>query len=314
MPRIQFTKDVAGTLVFYAPEGIPDGAASLTIYTSGDATLTGETWPYSATLTSASTTLSAAASRYAENISATDGSAFVARTQRYMISDGGQIQEITISRKSSNTLYLDQPLAAAVANGATLASHRYTYSLSTTQTATLRRRLRAVWSYAVGGVSYSHTQYFSIVREPFDIYLTEEDIEEHDLEFGQYVDDSGAWRKLIEGAHNDVERMLRAKQLSPDLIRDRDALRDAVIFGVLSKIYQKQPERAAAWGAKVEQAITNAIDARTWYDADDDHDGGDEQSNVIYDTSGNALGTLDSEGRLEPVDELGVPVKYARVG
>lgn len=313
MPRIQFQQSAAGTLEFYAPEGIPDGAASLTIYTGGDSTLSGETWPLSVSLTSASTTVNGAASQYAQSLTLDDASAFVARTQRYLIDDGGALQEITVSRKSGDTIYLDHELREGVADGATVASHRYSYTLSSAQTTTKRRRLRAVWSYDVDSVTYTHTQYFSIVGEPFSIDVTEEDIARHDLDFEQYADGDGAWRKLVGGAHDDVERCLRAKSLAPDLLRDRDALRDAVIFGVLSKIYQRQPDRSELWRGRMERALTDAVEARAWYDEDDDHQGGDEDSSIIYDTDGNILGTLNGD-TLETATELGVPANYMRVG
>lgn len=316
MPRLQYTKGVAGTLEFYAPEGIPDSSASLTIYTSGTSELTGS-WPATVTLTSATTTLSSAASRYAESVAVVDGSSFVVG-QRYTINDNGQLLEVRISRIDSNTLYLDQPLSFDVASGATIASHRYTYSLTTTHTANLRRRLRAVWSYDVDSIAHAHHQYFSIVNEPFTISLSEEEIEAHDLAFGEYADPNGAWKKLIGGAHDEIERMLRSRQLSPDLIRDRDGLKDALIFCFLSKFYGSAPgqrERADMWLERCVNTVAQVIESRAWYDVDDDHDGGNEDSDMIYDINGTALGTLDDDGRLDTSgSELGAPVSYARVG
>lgn len=317
MPRLQYTKGVAGSLVLYAPEGIPDADATLTIYTSGNSTLAGSSWPVTVSLSTATTTLSALAAQYAESLALTDATNFAAG-ERYYINDGGQLLEVKASRKSSNTLYLDQPLSFGVASGATIASHKLAFALSTTHTATLRRRLRAVWSYEVDGVAYSHQQYFSVVNEPFELAITEEDIEGHDLAFGEYTDDRGAWRKLIDGAHDEVERMLRARQLSPDLIRDRDGLRDALIFCLLGKWYMGAPgqrERAEMWQTKAERAIAQVIEARGWYDVDDDHQGGSETGQMIYDAAGAELGVVGADGVLtNQANELGLPVSYARVG
>lgn len=317
MPRLQFTKDVASTLAFYAPEGIPDGAATVTIYTGGDGELEGDTWPATVALGSASTTTTAAATQQSETLPVGDASAFSAGG-RYWINDSGQRVEVEVRKKSGSTLYLTQPLPFTVSSGATIASGRYAYSLSATQTATLRRRLRAVWSYEVDSEAVSHTQYFSVVREPFDISLTEDDIEAHDHNFGEYAGSRGQWRRLIEGAHHDVERALRRKQLTPDLVKDRDGLKDALIFYLLSKFYRSLPgqlERAEAWRISGDRAIEDVFDARTWYDADDDNTVSDGGVSVAYDSDGNPIYISDDvSGELSGASELGTPAAYMKVG
>ena len=323
MPRIQYTKDVASTLEFYAPEGVPDSSATLTIY-EGTSAVGGETWPYTVSLSSATTTLTAGADRHADELTVADESNFVA-DQRYFIEYLGQRLEVVVRKIDTNKLYLDQPLSDAIPSGATIASHRLTYSLSASQNANLRRRYRAVWSYAVDGVNRTHQQYYSVVREPFNIDLTEEDIEEHDFSFGEYTDNRGAWKKLTEGAHKDVERKLRALQLSPDLIRDRDGLKDALIFCVLSKFYGSIPgqvERAEMYATKAQDAIKDVSDARTWYDVDDDHNAGSDgvstsegEGGQVIDSDGNVRTYLD-DGCItySSASELGTPAKYMKVG
>lgn len=323
MPRIQFTKDIAGVLEFYAPEGVPDSAATLTIYTSASGELEGESWPATVTLSTATTTTTATANIHTDSLTVADESNFVV-DERAMINFEGQRLEVVVRAKSSLTLELDQELSSTIVSGATVASHRLTYALTAAQNATLRRRLRAVWSYEVDSVPRTHQQYFSVVREPFNIALTEEDIESHDFAFGEYADRRGAWKKLIHGSHNDVERMLRALQLSPDLVRDRDSLKDALIFSLLSKFYGSTPgqmERSEKWKSDCQQAVRDMSEARTWYDVDDDHDAGADGVSTSEGHGGAIVGA-DGISRTYYDDcrfsyshsELGPPVKYMPVG
>lgn len=321
MPRTQIRYEQGGTIEVYPPEGRPDSAASLTIYVSGSSELSG-TWPATVSLDSASTTTDAAASQHTTQLSVVDASSFVARRRRYWLeTTDGRTAEVVLDRvdTSSNDLYLDQPLRFGVASGSTISGHRLAYTLSSSQAGTLRRRLRAEWSYDVDGETYYLTTYLDVVREPWDLSrISESDIEIHDSSWGEYADSQGRWRDLVVGAADDVERMLRAEQVYPDLVRDREGLEAAVIYRVLAKRYAQTPsllERAEHYAKAAEQAVADVLEARTWYDVDEDHVGGDGRAIRGYTVDGDPIYEDGDEiGGDELEDELGMPAAYMRVG
>jgi len=313
MPRTQLIHNQAGTLEFYVPQGVPS-AATLTLYTEGDATFSGETWPLDVAPSASTTTDAQLAenSGYALSVASVVG--FV-RTQRYMVVlPTGEPKEIRLRGidTSSSDLVLDELLDFAIPSGSTVASHRLTYTLNASQTATKRRRCRAVWSYTVDGVAHVHQEFFDIVREPFVIPITEEDIEKHDASFGENAGDAQRWKKLIPGAHDEIERKLRAMQIDPDEIRDRDAIKDALIFSILAKASMKQPLVSKGWKDMRDEALKDFQEARSWIDSDDDGrvDGvdtdNDHSDGIFYDN--------DRDPWSQGGSELGTPVKYMRVG
>jgi hypothetical protein len=270
---IQFLYNIASTLEFYAPEGIPDGNASLTVYTSGSGELDG-TWPQTVTLDGATTTTTAAGELGDTSIPVASIANFKTGRKYWVKNITGELHQIRLRGLAGSNLYLDQPLSFTFEGGSTVASARYAFDLTAAQNGTLRRRLRAVWSYDVDSVTVYLQQYYSVVREPFQLDITEEDIERHDPAFGEYADSLNNWTKLVHGAHDDIERKLRARQLCPDLLRDRDGLRDALIFQLLGKYYLSIPGqdmRSRAWLKMADLAIDDVLKARSWYDADDDH-------------------------------------------
>ena len=326
MPRIQFHEDVAAALEWYVPEehGQPSGAAALTIYTSGSSELTGS-WPASVSLDAAAGTAQSAASAGAQSLTVDTGEAATFTVGRTYLATStlGQIVQLKIKGvdTSAETLYLEQPLAFALAAGSTLAGHRYAYSLTTTHTATRRRRVRARWTYTAASVTRTADQYFDIVREPFDLHIRESDLEEHDPYWGEYAGGSGRWRSLLSGALGDLERALSAHQLYPDLLRDREMARDALCFAVLSKWHKAagRVDLAASWREDFDRAVADLVKAKVWYDADDDHvvdvDGIATEETATGTTAAPPMvwigGVATAVGG---EDELGVPASYARVG
>lgn len=318
MPRIQFTVDLASTLEFYPPEGRPDASATLNIYTSGDSPLTG-TFPATVALDSVNTTTTAAAAQRATELSLTSGTGIVAG-RRYSIKlASGQRIEVVARGVDGTTMYLDQPLSVAVGSGDTVQGHRLAYSLSAEQNGDQRRRVRASWSYDVDGDTYAWQQYYSVVREPFLIPVTESDIELHDHTFGAYVDRFGSWKRLIPGAHDIVAEMIEAEEMYPDLIKDRDGLKTAIIYCILAMFYRTSPgqsDKADAMMTQCERAVSRVLSARTWYDRDDDQViDGDPVIVTLADGSQVTVISDDSGYReIGRDDELGLPASYLRVG
>jgi hypothetical protein len=321
MPRTQFTLDVAGTLEFYPPEGRPDSSATLNIYTGGDSLLTG-TFPATVALDSVSTTINASASKGATAVSLASGTGVVVG-RRYIIKTAkGQRVEVVARGIDGTTLSLDQRLSVAVESGDAFDGHRLAYSLSAAQNGELRRRLRAVWSYDVDGEAQDWQTYYSVVREPFRIPLSESDIETRSHNFGEYTDRFASWRRLIPGAHDEIAEMLIVEQHDPDLIRDRDGLKTAIIYCLLSLFFESIPGefvRADRMMTRCEKAVSRVIKGKTWYD--EDHDqvvDGEPQTVTLADGSQVVVMSSDGDdGDLREIggrDELGLQASYMRVG
>jgi hypothetical protein len=314
---IQFVYNVAGTLEFYCPEGVPSGTASLRVYKTGDSAISG-TWPQTVAASTANTTTSASASEGGMSLTLTSATGFSAGERYWVQTTTGQRFEIKAVgiAVSTKILYLDQPLRVAVPSGSAIASAKYTYTLTSAQNGELWRRYRAVWSYTVSGVARTATQYYSVVREPFNILISEEDLEKHDPVIGEYLDRYNAWSKLIPGAHEDIERMLAARQLYPDLIRDRDGLKHALIFRILGKFHisiSGQESRGERWLKMSEQAIEDVLKSRAWYDADDDHTVSEAGRTTVVLPDGTVTYYYDDDAGCAG-DELIPPAGYARVG
>lgn len=313
MARTQITHNQPFTLEYYCPEGAPS-SATLTLYTSGDATFSGETWPLSLTLGASTLTNQELARKGGVNLSVVSTAEFAAR-ERYMLDlPNGVRREIRLEGvdTSAGDLVLDGQPSFVIPVGSAIASHRLAYTLSTSQTATKRRYCRAVWAYTVDGRTYVKQTFFDIVRQPFVIDVTEEDIEAHDKDFGDSVGQNQRWKKLLVGAHNDIQRMLFGLQIDPDEIRDREAIKDALIFCLLSKMAMPNVALADAWKERCQVALKDFQAARSWIDTDDDGrvDG--------VDTDNDHSDGIFSDNNRDPWSqggsELGTPVKYMRVG
>lgn len=323
MPRIQFAQNTAATLELFVPtsHGQPSGNATLTIYTSGESELTG-TFPASVALDAASGVVQANASEAAQTLTLDTGEAASFSPRRsYMASS--TLGELLLVRPkgvdtSGDVLHLEQPLAHALNASSTVQGHRYAYTLSLSQTATRRRHLRATWNYTAGGIAHTEHQYFDVVRWPFRLTVTEEDLEKHDPYFGEYAGSSKRWEKLIDGAHDDLERALRARQIYPDLLKDRESAKDALCYRILWKFYAADhPERADGFGKAYKGALSEIEQARDFYDANDDNVVSGSQGAALYDSEGNLLGyENDSVGEVGggSPSELGLPSHYLRVG
>jgi hypothetical protein len=277
MARIQFRKDTAGTLEFYPPEGRPDSNASLDVY-KGQAVWGEGTWPATITLPPFSQNLTATASAGDTEVTVGSTSGLV-RGHRFMLKNAfAQQEEVTVDGFDATTIKLVDPIQYDQTTSSTIKAHRLTQALTSGNTANRERNLRALWSYTVDSVDYVTEQYFDIVRQPFEIKITERDLEAFG---GAQLIGTLPREQLnayIEGGHRTLEMMLRGDQIEPDLVRNPDDLRDALAHLVLEAVAQAQgslgPDGRNRAFERHKQlaavAYAGYMSSRSWYDADDD--------------------------------------------
>lgn len=263
----QFRVGTAPNLIFYPPEGVLDGAATLTITEdSGTEVVAAESVTQAA---SPSTTLLAAAESGAESLSVASATGFVAG-RRYLAKRANGIQfEVTARGVESGLITLNEGLPEALALGDGLRDWKLSRALTTTNTATVKRSLKALWVYAVGGEPKSYVQRFDIVREPFWFAITEADIRVKSPDWGDFKGRTQRWVPLIEGAHGDVDEIVRASGLYPDRLRDRDHLKSAVINALLARVHRSAGTQEESYRADMNADIAAALQQKNRYDTDD---------------------------------------------
>lgn len=264
----QFRVGTAPNLIFYPPEGVLDGAATLTITEdSGTEIVAAESVTQAASPT---TTLSAAAESGAESLSVTSATGFLAG-RRYLAKRANGIQfEVTARGVESGLITLNEGLPEGLASGDGLRDWRLLRALTTTDTATVKRSVKALWVYAVGGEPKSYVQRFDIVREPFWFALTEADIRSKSPDWGDYKGRTQRWMPLIEGAHADVDEVVRAAGLYPDRVRDREHLKSAVINALLARVHRSAGSiQEEVYRKDMNADISAALNQKNRYDTDD---------------------------------------------
>lgn len=316
--RLQFAKDAAGTLEFYPKQGRADAAADVYVYTSGTNELDGTNLAGSGngSLDAASEALTASASVGDETVTVADISAYVVGRRYSLKSHEGRRQEVTLLGKTGTTLRLDQPVQFACTDSTSyLQGHRLTVSLTTAHTATVRRRLRVLWVYDVDSVTYRETRWIDIVRVPFQLSVTEDDLETLDPDFGEWAGDRAGWRKLEAGATAAVWSTLAAMQVYPDLVRDTTLLELAYAFKMLELFYFREEALSGRWREKYEETISQFRESRAWYDTDADlvADGAGDEADIDTDIYNSSAFDEDSE-TLDSGDEFGLPASYLKVG
>lgn len=295
---IQFKINQTSALEFYPNQGqATDGTAEVALYHEGAVIQAATAVPTEAQ--EAEVTANASVSD--TQLAVDDSTGFEAGHRVLIVAADGSFMEAMLRAVESTTLYLAQPLRAAVASGSTVISHRLSIEVSSTLAAQVRRRCRADWVYEVGGINFAASQHFDIVREPFVFDIGEWDIAEQDPQWHQSADSTGAWRALIQGAVDDIFAAIFSRQQYPDLYRDRQILRRAVIQRFLFKFYMSIPgqaDLAKMWQSLSKETLENALTGRVWYDADD---------------SGGPGPDFEKDGK-EDSKELGPHASYVPVG
>ena len=318
--RTQLSLDVDGTLEFY-PDARPDAAASLHVYNEA---LT----PLDATLDPVAVPLDVVDEALTVEAFAGDPTITVASTvglvigRRYrLVNEEGRDREVRVIGFSaaSGLIRFDQPLPFDCAvTTSRLRGHRLAYTIDAALLSIRRRRMRAHWVFEIGGVAFQKDVHFDVVLSPFNLVINEETVELADTSFGEAIGAKESWKKNRKQAINHVWRSLAKFQVKPDLVRDRDALRDACVFALLAYFHFKDEALRKAWFEAYNWAMSDFKASHAWYDSDDDQAVAfGHSTTILYGdeaVTGHAHNSLHGLSHGHAREDMGLPASYIPVG
>jgi len=282
--RQRFREDTTGTLEFYPPEEAVPSAASVTLYRPDGSTEVQAS--DSGTVASASTTLSASASKGDRSVALTSATG-TAAGQRFLLQEDGRTYQAETRSISGTTAYLVGALPFDVTSSATWKGWRCTYDLTADHTADRDANYQAHWDITIGGVHLYHVEPFDVVsalewyptrladvlaRYPRVAWL----LDSHDLDGYEAL--RTTWEHMLIPSLSArglaIERVRDTKHLVPlhvafvnEWLAEHAAMIDPNLLATFDMARQRRLE--------VEAAVTSDV---PWYDSDDDlaADGGEE--------------------------------------
>jgi hypothetical protein len=266
-PQITYLSS-AEVLEFYPPKGRPS-SATVTGWRSG--TLSPNLWTSEAVTLDPYTDTFSVATKGDWILTVTDTTQAVAG-RRYWIKSptGGYGVEVdVVDVPSSTTLALGSPLSRSFSGGGIIEGHRLARTI--TETSGIYRNARAEWTctYPAGAIKYR--QWFDIVALPLtfeEVEITEWDLESADTEFGEAIDATGSWRKLVYRAFSDIWQHIE-KSRKPDWLCSRDMLRDPLIYRTLAHRFRHDATRRDDYLRLYAEALSNALNSvEAWYSDD----------------------------------------------
>ena len=312
--RVQLRQDQADQeLIYYPQEGAPEAAATVVLYSSGSSVLQASA-PATVDPTSGTTTTLHSAGSYEISFTPAIGSAAPIVGREYWVqTPTGRGYAVGCMAATASSITIDQPLAFDLPAGSTVRGLRLSVVADATTIGSTIRRAEAVWAFAVldsSGNSRTYVQNyrFDVVLRPFEITMTEAEIEHFDPGFGEYAGARGGWQKLREGALADITYFLESQQIEPDLVRERRYLRRAMALRILQKLYLGfSDERYARFEALYHEALADFTASHAWYDSDDDlvADWGRSTGSELV-ISGSSMTIT---GPSETAEGLGLPAK-----
>ena len=266
----QFMLGYAGNLVFYPPEGLPDGNVSLSLFTKE-----GEAWgdgtnPITLTVDTATEDTTAQSEIGSDVLTVASTSGFVVGKRYLVVLDDGYWFEVKLRAVGTTTLTLDEGVPVVVPIGAAIKGWSFTHALTALELDVVRRDIKALYVYAVGGESIQHIERFDCVREPFRIAITVKHIREKAADFADFAGASQRWKSYVDGAHSEVDEIIRAHGIYPDRIQNREALRSALVNSILVKFHApSQNPMAEVYRGAMNDCIQRALTQNNAYDAND---------------------------------------------
>lgn len=266
----QFMLGYAGVLYFYPPDGPSDGDVELTL-TSASGSAWGDT-PSPITLTpdaaTEATTVEAAEGADALTVASTSG--FTVGKRYLIVLDDGYWFEVVLRAKSSTVLTIDDCLPVTIPAGSTIRGFGVSHEITADELASVERGNKAVFVYEVGGESVQFVERFDVVREPFRLAITLRHLREQAADFSDFSGATKRWRSYIDGAHSDVDEIIRGMGIYPDRILNREALRSAMVCNILMKLHAlTQNPLTEYYRNLMNEKISIAIKSLGGYDAND---------------------------------------------
>lgn len=303
--RLQVKKNSTDYLDFYPADSVvPSSTATLTIVTDNNNELGGFSYPQTVNRDTVNCTTTVQAVEGDDSLTV-DTNSGVIKGETYILTlPNGRTKYVKVNGLASGKIYIDEPLSFVAPIGTTIQGFKYSFALNTTATANVERRLRAKWTYTVNGRPKTVIQEFDIVNTPFQLDISERDIENLDHNFGEITSGSDKWKSLIPGCVRDLGRWLESRKIYLDLIKDVGLFKDCISACLLARFYGAQVGKDAkalseSWFKLYESYRVQVADSPMWYDAND---------NLIFETDaedveGNSLGS-----------EKGLPAGFMGVG
>lgn len=240
--RVDIVYNVTGqTLEFYPPEGVPDSAATYSVWEGTESNDNTAEFSGTASADSVSTTVDAdsgfsQSNRRRVNLTATTN---IVVGRDYWLTNAESQKELVRVAAISSGAYVDAEfdLAYDYASGATFEGHRQTLTVDSTfvqdesNLSSPDEPYRVLWSYSVNSVPYRAWTYFDLVRQDRQHGVTIHELRElwPDLPWEQFSGDRGLnWDRQIDAAFERVAFDLRAHGIHLSQVRDADMLDELV--------------------------------------------------------------------------------------
>jgi hypothetical protein len=275
MTRHYVIEDAATTIAFFPPEGPADADGTINIYSSGSTLLGAFTADSTAVANTYSQSPTSGAGVGATELSITTTG--LLKGQRLWITSPTGEEEAIVDSTVAGTLYLVDPLSYAATTATVVDGHALTYEVQADEAANRQRWARAVWQYAVGSVTYTHTERLDVVRYDWrtEVTPTAYDLEKQWTRFPRAASSKTySWRRIVEGAIDEVEDAIRATGIAPDLVRDPENLKRLVVLKAIETFEGGQPAIDDAsldfWRDRYRDKLTQLLATPDWVDRDDD--------------------------------------------
>jgi hypothetical protein len=170
---------------------------------------------------------------------------------------------VRVNRVVGDVAYLLQPIRYGIPSGTLLKSAEISIALTP-----ITSTNRGLW-LEISSSSGSFSEEINVVRQPFTILIGIDDIAKQDPSFPQMADPQGAWHLLIQGAVDETRRRLMGKGIWPDLVRDREGIRQVAVLAVLARFFETIPQmdaRAKIARERLAEAWADFLSSDAWID------------------------------------------------
>ena len=261
--RLQIEKGITTKIVHYpGPDlGRADGAGSATIFDKAGVQLaTG-----AAEIGAATQALTEDSKRNSRVLTVADSAAFKKNRAYWLRNTEGLAIEVKILGTTPLTIQLDQPIPWDALTGSVIEDHILEYTTTSATTGSRRHYNEALFVYVVGGVSVRKRVSFDVVDKPFcDLFVTEEQLELADPEFGERRGGRGGWTKAQAGACSELFLDLEMHGLKPELIFGLALLQKALAHKTLAIFYNRFTVKRDQQLELYARRLADIITARQW--------------------------------------------------
>lgn len=228
-----------------------------------------------------STSLTAAADRDDDQIAVTANASIVnvVPGRRYLITDNGKKQQVTVRDISGGTIYLVEPLRDDVGSGASFEGLATTHTLTTAETSTIGEG-HVIFRLTIGGIVRRVDDVIRVEPKIFPLTLTAERLMRR-KEVRRMRDATDlTLEELIEAGWTDILRpKLRARKISEDRIRTPSEIEVAHQEACILLLYRASDRSRDDIDAQEKTfyyAVNDLFESRDlWYEgASDDGNGG----------------------------------------